>query len=299
MTISRRRFLQQGAAAGLLGAAPVPLSFGGPSVHRSAIEPVVIASMNGNWYRNGGKETCVELAWRLVTRRAAGRKRLRWALVAGVVIVLVVAALAVLGSSLFAIDDVRVQGAVNTDAARLQAVVDELEGTPVLRADTDQAERDLEAIPWVADARVTTQFPHGATIELRERVAGGHLPGPRRALPRHRHRRPRARRPRRPAASTTCRSRALTSSTSNPGQFAAQGFIAAANLVQALTPELRAMATSAAVTGNGSDLRLALHRREGGPLRPGPRPRRQAGPPADEARPARRHRLPVRRRVDR
>ena len=43
-----------------------------------------------------------------------------------------------------------------------------------------------------------------------------------------------------------------------PGQFAAQGFIAAANLVQSLTPELRAMATSAAVTGNGSDLRLAL-----------------------------------------
>ena len=68
MTISRRRFLQQGAAAGLLGAAPVPLSFAGPSVHRPAIEPVVIASMNGNWYRNGGKETCVELAWRLMTR---------------------------------------------------------------------------------------------------------------------------------------------------------------------------------------------------------------------------------------
>ena len=71
MTISRRRFLQQGAAAGLLGAAPLPLSFGGPlGPRRSAIEPVVIASMNGNWYRNGGKETCVELAWRLMT---AGR----------------------------------------------------------------------------------------------------------------------------------------------------------------------------------------------------------------------------------
>jgi N4-(beta-N-acetylglucosaminyl)-L-asparaginase len=67
MPISRRRFLRQSAAAGLLGAAPLPLSLGTPSIRRSAVEPVVIASMNGNWYRNGGKETCVELAWRLMT----------------------------------------------------------------------------------------------------------------------------------------------------------------------------------------------------------------------------------------
>lgn len=67
MTLSRRRFLQQGAAAGLLGAMPPSLSFGAPWIRRSAVEPVVVASMNGNWYRNGGKETCVELAWRLMT----------------------------------------------------------------------------------------------------------------------------------------------------------------------------------------------------------------------------------------
>jgi N4-(beta-N-acetylglucosaminyl)-L-asparaginase len=68
MTISRRRFLQQSAAAGCLGAAPMPLFSGTPWVRRSAIEPVVIASMNGNWYKNGGKETCVELAWRQLTQ---------------------------------------------------------------------------------------------------------------------------------------------------------------------------------------------------------------------------------------
>jgi N4-(beta-N-acetylglucosaminyl)-L-asparaginase len=67
MPISRRRFLRQSAAAGLLGVSPLPLSLGTPSIRRSAVEPVVIASMNGNWYRNGGKETCVELAWRLMT----------------------------------------------------------------------------------------------------------------------------------------------------------------------------------------------------------------------------------------
>jgi cell division protein FtsQ len=194
---------------------------------------------------------------RIAVKRAAGRKRLWWVFVVVAVLVLVIAVLAVLGSSLFAIEDVRVDGAVNTDPARLQAVVDELEGTPVLRADTDRAERDLEAIPWVAAARVTTQFPHGATIELRERAPVATFQGgdarfrvididgrvldvldaqPIEYLP-------------------------ITSDSVpdlEAGQFASQGFIAAANLVQSLTPELRALATSVAVTPNGSDLRMEL-----------------------------------------
>jgi N4-(beta-N-acetylglucosaminyl)-L-asparaginase len=80
MTISRRRFLQQGAAAGLLGAGPLSFPPGAPWIRRSAVEPVVVGSMNGNWYRNGGRETCVELAYRLMTE---GRDVLD-ALVAGV-----------------------------------------------------------------------------------------------------------------------------------------------------------------------------------------------------------------------
>ena len=39
----------------------------------------------------------------------------------------------------------------------------------MLRVDTTAAERQLEAIPWVDDARVTTDFPNGAKIEIRER----------------------------------------------------------------------------------------------------------------------------------
>ncbi len=46
-----------------------------------------------------------------------------------------------------------------TDAAELQAVVDDLTGTPVLRVDTLAAEEQLESIPWVEDARVTTKLP--------------------------------------------------------------------------------------------------------------------------------------------
>lgn len=194
---------------------------------------------------------------RIAVRRAEGRKRLRWALVVAIVLVIVVAILAVLGSSLFTIDDVEVEGAVYTDQAALDAVVEELRGTPVLRADTDRAERTLEAIPWVEDARVTTDFPNGAKIEIRERAPVATFEGPDGAF-----------------RVIDTHGRVLDVLDAQPveyplvmsadapalttGQFAPQGFAAAASLVQALTPELRARAQSVAVTADGSDLRLML-----------------------------------------
>jgi cell division protein FtsQ len=194
---------------------------------------------------------------RIAVKRAVGRKRLRWVFVAAAVLVVAVAVLAVLGSSLFAIEDVRVDGAVRADPARLAAVVEDLEGTPVLRADTDRAERELEASPWVASARVTTQFPHGATVELRERTAVAAYQGPDGSFrlididgrvleiveaP--------------PAEHLLVESPDVVDL--DPGQFSAQGFIAAANLIQALTPEARALAATVSVTGNGGDLRMTL-----------------------------------------
>jgi cell division protein FtsQ len=194
---------------------------------------------------------------RIAVRRAAGRKRLRWVAVGVGVLLVVIAGLAVLGSSLFAVDSVEVEGAVYTDEARLAAVVEDLEGTPVLRVDTDAAERELEAIPWVEDAVVHTDFPHGAKIEIRERTPVATFEG----------------------ADGRWRvidddGRALDVLDSQPvdyllvlsadppstaaGQFAPQGFGAAASLVQALTPELRARAQSVSVTPDGSDLRLLL-----------------------------------------
>ncbi|MET0143361.1 MAG: FtsQ-type POTRA domain-containing protein [Ilumatobacteraceae bacterium] len=194
---------------------------------------------------------------RIAVKRGVGRRRLRWAIAALVVIGLVVAALAVLGSGLFAIEDVEVEGVVYTDPAKLDEVVQQLLGEPVLRADTDEAERELELIPWVEAARVTTDFPHGATIEIRERVATATFEGPDgryRVIDTH--------------------GRVLDVLDGEPveymtiisadapaieaGQFSPQGFAAAASLVQALTPELEALAQSVAVTGDGSDLRMMM-----------------------------------------
>lgn len=107
---------------------------------------------------------------RVAVRRAVGRKRLRVAAIIGGVAGLVVATLAILGSSLFSIDRVDVEGAVYSQGDQLDGVVDQLRGANVLRVDTDAIEREIEALPWVAEARVTTDFPDGATVEIRERV---------------------------------------------------------------------------------------------------------------------------------
>ncbi len=117
---------------------------------------------------------------RVAVKRAESRKRLKWVLLIGTIVVIGVGALAVVGSPLFAIraDQVSVTGNVYTDADRLQSVIDDLVGTPVLVADTQAAERLLELIPWVDEAVVRTKFPHAHTIEIREREAMTTYQGP-------------------------------------------------------------------------------------------------------------------------
>ncbi len=196
---------------------------------------------------------------RISVRRAESRRRLRWVFLAVFVLALVGAGLAVLGSSLFAIeaDHVRVEGNVYTDRVRLQAVVDDLVGTPVLAADTQAAERELEAIPWVDQARVRTNFPHGATIDIRERVALATYAGPDgqfrvidgdgRVLD--------------VIAGQPIAYMLITGPDPvdrQPGEYAPVGYGAAAKLVQGLTGSVRGRVQSIDVTADGSQLRLLL-----------------------------------------
>ena len=111
-------------------------------------------------------------ARRIAVRRAIGRKRLRWFAIIGVVLLVVAGGLALLGSSLFAVqrDQIVVSGAHRLDPAVLNAVIDDLAGTPVLLIDTHSFEQRLTASVWVKQARVSTAFPHSATIEIIERV---------------------------------------------------------------------------------------------------------------------------------
>jgi N4-(beta-N-acetylglucosaminyl)-L-asparaginase len=67
--INRREFVVAGASVGMAAASPQILSGQAPAV-RSSIKPVVVASSNGNRYKNGGTETCVEKAFSMMTSGA-------------------------------------------------------------------------------------------------------------------------------------------------------------------------------------------------------------------------------------
>lgn len=196
---------------------------------------------------------------REAVRRAADRKRNRWLVVVGVVLIAIVGVLAVLGSPLFSIsaDHLTVTGAVYTDRDRLDAVIDDLIGTPTLLVDTRALELELESIAWVDTARVRTSFPRSASIEIRERSALATFRGPDgrfRVIDRE--------------------GRVLDVIDGQPiaymlvtgpdaldldqAAFAPVGYAAAAELVQALTPSVRGRVASVDVTGDGSQLRLLL-----------------------------------------
>lgn len=117
---------------------------------------------------------------RVAVKRAQGRRRLKRVLLIVGVVAVVVGGLAVLGSPLFAVreGDVEIYGAVYSRGEEFDAVVDDAVGTPVLRVDTTRLEDDLEAIPWIEQAQVTTRFPHGLTIDVRERAAVSTYQGP-------------------------------------------------------------------------------------------------------------------------
>jgi N4-(beta-N-acetylglucosaminyl)-L-asparaginase len=65
--IGRRDFLRRTSAAGALLAAPTLAEGRAPVVVARRARPVVVASANGHRFKNGGAETCVERAFRLMT----------------------------------------------------------------------------------------------------------------------------------------------------------------------------------------------------------------------------------------
>jgi N4-(beta-N-acetylglucosaminyl)-L-asparaginase len=67
--LNRREFVKAGTAAGLAAAAPAAAFATGPAmISQSGSRPVVVASGNGQQYKNGGDKTCVETAFERITR---------------------------------------------------------------------------------------------------------------------------------------------------------------------------------------------------------------------------------------
>jgi N4-(beta-N-acetylglucosaminyl)-L-asparaginase len=80
--LNRREFVVAGAGLGIAAARPHTPFAQAPAV-RSGIRPVVVASSNGNRFKNGGTQTCVEKAFSMIT----GGSDVLDALIAGVNIV--------------------------------------------------------------------------------------------------------------------------------------------------------------------------------------------------------------------
>jgi cell division protein FtsQ len=194
---------------------------------------------------------------RIGVNRSRNRRRIWWLALAAVVVAVLIGVLALLGSSLFAVENVTVTGAVYTDQEALDAVIEDLTGTAVLLVDNAAVEAQLEAIPWVEDARVTASFPNSASIEIRERTPVAAMMGADGL-----------------ARVIDVEGRVLALVDGQPvalvwidgpdtldvglGQFASIGYSSAASLVTKLTPDIRSRVESMLVTPDGADLVLVL-----------------------------------------
>lgn len=107
---------------------------------------------------------------RVEVARARGRKRLRVVVVLGVVAVVVVGGLVVLHSPLLSARHVRVIGASRTSRAAVLRASGLGAHPPLVDVSPGAAASAVEALPWVASATVTRQWPDSATVRLTERV---------------------------------------------------------------------------------------------------------------------------------
>jgi cell division septal protein FtsQ len=97
-------------------------------------------------------------------------KRVKWLKLAGVVVGFFVLVMAILSSPLFAIRHVDFEGTVYTSTKTITAVKKSLKGASVFTVDTAKARSRILQDPWVADVRITTNFPGHALVEVSERV---------------------------------------------------------------------------------------------------------------------------------
>lgn len=108
-------------------------------------------------------------ARRIAVKRQAGRRRLRWFGVLGIVAAVVLVAVLVARSPLLAVGTIDVSGAVYSDPEALAEIDGDLRGDPLLGVDTDAVAKRYEAIAWVRRADVRRVWPTTIEVDLLER----------------------------------------------------------------------------------------------------------------------------------
>lgn len=108
-------------------------------------------------------------ARRIAVRRDAGRRRLKRLLVLAAVAAVALAAVLVIRSPVLDVDRIRVAGAANVDREAVVAAAGIDVGDPVLLGDLAEAERRIEALPWIESASVSRDLPADVRIRVVER----------------------------------------------------------------------------------------------------------------------------------
>lgn len=111
--------------------------------------------------------------------RVAGRRRLRLLVSALVVVALAVGSVALVRSPLLDVDTIRLEGAEHTATASAASAAGLGRGrTPMLTLDRRTMARRVEALPWVASAKVGREWPSTVVIRVIERVPVATVPVP-------------------------------------------------------------------------------------------------------------------------
>src|SRR3954452_15190469 len=110
----------------------------------------------------------------IAVRRQAGRRRLKGAAIAGIVVAVLALAAVATRLPILTVSSVQVTGAAYTDPALVAEVVKAIDGSSMLSVDLGAARHRLEASPWVKRVSVTKDWPRGVRIDIAERtpVAG-------------------------------------------------------------------------------------------------------------------------------
>jgi cell division protein FtsQ len=106
---------------------------------------------------------------RVEVRRDQGRRRLRRLVTFGILAMIVAAGWALLRSPLLAVDEVAVSGSTHVDRAQVIAASGVGPGTAMMDVSAGRAEARLEALPWVARAEVSRQWPNRVEVTLVDR----------------------------------------------------------------------------------------------------------------------------------
>jgi len=107
---------------------------------------------------------------RIEVLRAAGRRRLRVTLVIASAIVVAGLGYLAVRSPLLAVDHIRVTGSQREPIGKIMRAAGVHKGQPMLFTDTAAAQRRIERLRWIAEARVRRDFPGTVSIDVTEYV---------------------------------------------------------------------------------------------------------------------------------